>query len=61
MVQGGEVSVHYDPMIAKLIVAAEDRPAALKKMLAALRQYHIVGLPTNIDFVQACCAHPAFE
>ena len=61
VVQGGEVSVHYDPMIAKLIVAAEDRPAALKKMLAALRQYHIVGLPTNIDFVQACCAHPAFE
>ena len=61
VIQGGEVSVHYDPMIAKLIVSAEDRPAALKRMLAALRQYHIVGLPTNIDFVQACCAHPAFE
>lgn len=61
VVQGGEVSVHYDPMIAKLIVSADDRPAALKKMVASLRDFNVVGLPTNIDFVQACCAHPAFE
>lgn len=61
VVEGGEVSVHYDPMIAKLIVTAEDRPAALQKMLSALREYQVVGLPTNIDFVQSCVAHPAFQ
>lgn len=38
---GDEVSVHYDPMIAKLVVWAEDREAALRKLRYSLRQYNV--------------------
>ncbi|XP_077344021.1 methylcrotonoyl-CoA carboxylase subunit alpha, mitochondrial [Lithobates pipiens] len=59
--QGDEVSVHYDPMIAKLVVWAKDRQAALTKLRYCLRQYNIVGLSTNIDFLLSLSGHPAFE
>ncbi|XP_063023295.1 methylcrotonoyl-CoA carboxylase subunit alpha, mitochondrial [Melospiza melodia melodia] len=59
--QGDEVSVHYDPMIAKLVVWAEDRPAALRKLRYSLHQYNIVGLSTNIDFLLSLSGHPQFE
>lgn len=50
--QGDEVSVFYDPMIAKLVVWGPDRDLCIKRMLTALEDYHIVGPPTNIDFAQ---------
>ncbi|KAI6063090.1 Methylcrotonoyl-CoA carboxylase subunit alpha, mitochondrial [Aix galericulata] len=59
--QGDEVSVHYDPMIAKLVVWAEDRQAALRKLRYSLHQYNIVGLSTNIDFLLSLSEHPQFE
>ncbi|XP_060933580.1 methylcrotonoyl-CoA carboxylase subunit alpha, mitochondrial [Limanda limanda] len=59
--EGDEVSAHYDPMIAKLVVWGKDRPAALKKLRYCLRQYNIVGLNTNIDFLLSLSAHPEFE
>lgn len=59
--QGDEVSVHYDPMIAKLVVWGEDRAAALKKLRYCLRQYNIVGLNTNIDFLLSLSGHAEFE
>ncbi|KAJ8418835.1 hypothetical protein AAFF_G00003340 [Aldrovandia affinis] len=59
--QGDEVSAHYDPMIAKLVVWGEDRSAALKKLRYCLRQYNIVGLNTNIDFLLSLSGHPEFE
>ncbi|XP_056421271.1 methylcrotonoyl-CoA carboxylase subunit alpha, mitochondrial [Hyla sarda] len=59
--QGDEVSVHYDPMIAKLVVWAKDRQAALAKLKFCLQQYNIVGLSTNIDFLLSLSGHPAFE
>ncbi|KAL0600368.1 Methylcrotonoyl-CoA carboxylase subunit alpha, mitochondrial [Plecturocebus cupreus] len=58
--QGDEVSVHYDPMIAKLVVWAADRQAALTKLRYSLRQYHVVGLHTNINFLLNLSAHPEF-
>uniref|UniRef100_H3C4J4 Methylcrotonoyl-CoA carboxylase subunit alpha, mitochondrial n=1 Tax=Tetraodon nigroviridis TaxID=99883 RepID=H3C4J4_TETNG len=58
---GDEVSAHYDPMIAKLVVWGEDRPAALKKLRYCLRQYNIVGLNTNIDFLLSLSGHPEFQ
>lgn len=58
--QGDEVSVHYDPMIAKLVVWAADRQAALTKLRYRLRQYHVVGLQTNIDFLLRLAGHPDF-
>ncbi|KAF7475389.1 methylcrotonoyl-CoA carboxylase subunit alpha, mitochondrial [Marmota monax] len=59
--QGDEVSVHYDPMIAKLVIWAADRQAALTKLRYSLRQYNIVGLCTNIDFLLRLSGHPEFE
>jgi 3-methylcrotonyl-CoA carboxylase alpha subunit len=58
--QGDEVSVHYDPMIAKLIVWGEDRASALHKLRAALADYRIVGVTTNLEFLSTLCALPAF-
>ncbi|KAK7818633.1 hypothetical protein U0070_001608 [Myodes glareolus] len=59
--QGDEVSVHYDPMIAKLVVWAADRPSALSKLRYSLHQYNIVGLRTNVDFLLRLSGHPEFE
>jgi 3-methylcrotonyl-CoA carboxylase alpha subunit len=49
--QGDEVSVYYDPMIAKLIVWDESRDKALKRLSKALSEYRINGVTTNIDFL----------
>lgn len=57
---GDEVSVYYDPLIAKLIVHAEDRPAAIRKMQAALRDTVLLGVTTNWRFLQDILAHPVF-
>ncbi len=49
--QGDEVSIHYDPMIAKLIVWDSDRSSALRQLAMALSQYRVAGVTTNIDFL----------
>ncbi|XP_045395718.1 methylcrotonoyl-CoA carboxylase subunit alpha, mitochondrial isoform X2 [Lemur catta] len=56
-----EVSVYYDPMIAKLVVWAASRQMALTKLRYGLRQYNIVGLHTNVDFLLKLSGHPEFE
>jgi len=58
--EGDSVSVHYDPMIAKLIVWDTDRAGALRQLRAALSEYQVVGVTTNIDFLAATSAHPAY-
>ena len=58
--QGDEVSLYYDPMIAKLSVHAPDRPAAIARMAAALRDYPILGVTTNHEYLLAVLAAPAF-
>jgi acetyl/propionyl-CoA carboxylase alpha subunit len=58
---GDEVTLHYDPMLAKLIVLAENRADAIQKMESALRQYVILGLTTNIPFLRELITHPAFR
>ena len=58
--RGGEVTHHYDPLLAKLIVHAGDRPAAIQKMQSALREFIVHGVVTNIDFMQALLAHKDF-
>ncbi|KAE8229781.1 hypothetical protein CF326_g5238 [Tilletia indica] len=57
---GDEISVHYDPMIAKLIVHGRDRSEALRVLRDALDQYEVVGPATNIAFLKALASHPAF-
>lgn len=59
-IQGDEVSSHYDPMIAKLIVQAPTRTAALQKLRMALDAYEIAGPVTNIEFLKRLCVSPAF-
>lgn len=51
VLQGDEVSVYYDPMIAKLIVWDEDRDRALQRLGKALSEYRISGMTTNVDFL----------
>jgi acetyl-CoA carboxylase biotin carboxylase subunit len=57
---GDEISVYYDPLIAKLIVRAEDRPAAIRKLQAALAETVLLGITTNWRFLQDVLAHPTF-
>lgn len=57
---GDEVSIHYDPMIAKLIVWDENRTAAMRRMARALKETQIVGLANNIEFLGHVVEHPAF-
>jgi acetyl/propionyl-CoA carboxylase alpha subunit len=60
-VEGGEVSIYYDPMIAKVIAAAETRALATNRMIAALRDFRIAGVRTNLPFVIRILATEAFR
>ena len=60
VLQGDEVSVYYDPMIAKLVVWDENRGKALQRLAKALSQYRISGVTTNIDFLYNLATCPAF-
>jgi propionyl-CoA carboxylase alpha chain len=58
--EGGEVSMYYDPMIAKLITYGETREEASAHMRAALDQFIIKGVSSNISFLSALMVHPRF-
>ncbi len=59
--EGDAISVHYDPMLAKLIVWDEDRPRALVRLRRALAEYEAVGPATNLPLLRAIAAHPAYQ
>ena len=59
--EGDEISPWYDPMIAKLIVHGDSRATALARMAAALRDTHIVGPATNVEFLRRICESKAFS
>jgi 3-methylcrotonyl-CoA carboxylase alpha subunit len=59
--EGDTISPFYDPMIAKLIVWGKDRDEALARMRQALAAYHVVGLSTNVAFLQRLVASQAFR
>ena len=61
VIEGGEVSRFYDPMIAKLITWAPTRLEAIDKQIAALDNFEIEGVGHNIDFVSAIMQHPRFR
>ncbi len=58
---GGEVSMFYDPMIAKLVTWAPTRAAAIDRQVAALDAFVIEGPGTNLDFLSALMQHPRFR
>ncbi|HNH05357.1 MAG TPA: acetyl-CoA carboxylase biotin carboxylase subunit [Anaerolineales bacterium] len=57
---GSEVTHFYDPLLAKLIVHAENRNAAIQRMQTALREFVVHGVVTNMDFMQAVLQHDDF-
>ena len=59
--EGGEVSMFYDPMIAKLITWAPTREAAIDEQIAALDAFEIDGPGNNVDFLSALMQHPRFR
>ncbi|RPJ50344.1 MAG: acetyl-CoA carboxylase biotin carboxylase subunit [Chloroflexi bacterium] len=58
---GDEITIHYDPLVAKLSVWAADRPLALRKMLAALRETVLLGITHNGQFLQDVLLTPEFQ
>ncbi len=58
---GWEVPIYYDPILAKLIVWAENRESACDRMLAALDDYVILGINTSISFLKDIISHPEFR
>jgi propionyl-CoA carboxylase alpha chain len=58
--EGTEISIHYDPLIAKLITFGADRAAALQAMRHALDAYYIRGIAHNLPFLSALMVHPRF-
>jgi len=58
--EGAEVSVHYDPMLAKLITYGDCRQAAIGRMRAALAAWEVHGVVTNLPFLRAVIDHPAY-
>jgi propionyl-CoA carboxylase alpha chain len=59
--EGGEISIYYDPMIAKVIAAGDDREQAIGRLQEALDAFHIDGVSNNIGFLAALMAHPRFR
>jgi acetyl-CoA carboxylase, biotin carboxylase subunit len=58
--KGTEVSVYYDPLLAKIICWGADKNEALKKMNRALEETEVSGIITNIKFLNEICTHPDF-
>ncbi|KAL7029369.1 hypothetical protein ACKWTF_006210 [Chironomus riparius] len=59
--EGDDVTVHYDPMIAKLVVWGQDRSQALNSLISRLSEYHITGLETNVNFLIDLAKHEYFQ
>jgi propionyl-CoA carboxylase alpha chain len=61
VIEGDEISMYYDPMIAKLITYGPNRKAAIDEMRAALDAFYIRGISHNISFLTAIMAHSRFQ
>ena len=59
--EGGEISIHYDPMIAKLVTHAPDRAGAIDAQATALDAFVIDGIRHNIPFLSALMQHPRWR
>ncbi|MGR4927177.1 acetyl-CoA carboxylase biotin carboxylase subunit [Bradyrhizobium sp. CAR08] len=59
--EGGEISIHYDPMIAKLVTHAPSRVAAIEAQATALDSFYVDGIRHNIPFLSALMHHPRWR
>lgn len=55
---GSEVSIYYDPILAKVVTHGADRPQALQRMLAAIDRYVVAGVTTNLPFLRRLAGLP---
>jgi acetyl/propionyl-CoA carboxylase alpha subunit len=61
VVSGDQISLHYDPLLAKLSVLGMDRNDAISRLLRALHDFVMLGdVVTNLAFLRTLCQHPAF-
>jgi acetyl-CoA carboxylase biotin carboxylase subunit len=58
---GSQITVHYDPLISKLVSWSDTRESAISRMLRALSEYVIGGLITNVSFLKIIIDHPSFR
>ena len=58
--RGSEISIYYDPLVAKLVCWAKDRDSAVERMKRALSEYKIFGVISNISFLKEIFSHPKF-
>ncbi|HAI21068.1 MAG TPA: acetyl-CoA carboxylase biotin carboxylase subunit [Clostridiales bacterium UBA8153] len=58
--EGQHIPAHYDPILAKVVAWAPTRPAAIRRMVEALKEYVILGPRTNLAHLRAILEHPAF-
>jgi 3-methylcrotonyl-CoA carboxylase alpha subunit len=61
VMQGSEVGVSFDPMLAKLIATAESRDAAIDRLARALSDFVVLGTKTNVSWLRRVITHPAFR
>ena len=59
--EGDEVTYHYDPLLAKIVVRGDDRDAAIDRMREALDAVQVDGIATNAAYLAACVEHPDFR
>jgi propionyl-CoA carboxylase alpha chain len=59
--EGAEISVYYDPLIAKLVASGADRAAAIDRLRGALDDFYVAGVQHNIPFLAAVTAKPRFR
>ena len=61
VVQGQDVSIYYDPLLAKLIAWGHSRDVSLRRMEVALSNFQVLGVVTNIPLLRSVVAHPQFR
>lgn len=61
VVEGDEVSVHYDPMLAKIVSWGTTRRDAIRRLDLAIKSTHIGGIATNLQLIRSCLAHKSFQ
>ena len=59
--EGDEVTFHYDPLLAKIVVRGNDRDASIDRMREALDSVEVDGIATNAAYLAACVEHPEFR
>ena len=59
--EGSDVPLHYDPLLAKVIATSATREDAIQRLMCALREFPILGVHTNIEFLLRILDHPRFR